>query len=37
VRKKQLVIIGNGMATCRLLDELIQRDALARYDVAVFG
>jgi nitrite reductase (NADH) large subunit len=36
-RKKRLAIIGNGMATCRLLDELLQRDALARYEVVVFG
>jgi nitrite reductase (NADH) large subunit len=37
VRKKRLAIIGNGMATCRLLDELLQRDALSRYDIAIFG
>ncbi len=37
VRKKRLAIVGNGMATCRLLDELLQRDALHRYEVAVFG
>jgi nitrite reductase (NADH) large subunit len=37
VRKKRLAIVGNGMATCRLLDELLQRDALARYEVTVFG
>src|SRR5580698_698730 len=37
VRKKRLAIVGNGMATCRLLDELLQRDALARYEVVVFG
>lgn len=36
-RKKRLVIIGNGMATCRLLDELLERDALHRYEIAVFG
>lgn len=36
-RKKRLAIVGNGMATCRLLDELLQRDALARYDVMIFG
>jgi nitrite reductase (NADH) large subunit len=35
--KKRLAIVGNGMATCRLLDELLQRDALHRYDVAIFG
>ena len=29
MNKKQLVIIGNGMATNRLLDELLSRDARA--------
>ena len=33
--KKRLAIIGNGMATSRLLDELLRRDAA--YDIAVFG
>ncbi len=37
VRTKRLAVIGNGMATCRLLDELIRRAALDRYDVTVFG
>ena len=37
MRKKQLAIIGNGMATCRLLDELLQRDGLTRYEVVIFG
>jgi nitrite reductase (NADH) large subunit len=37
VRKKRLAIVGNGMATCRLLDELLQRNALDRYEVMVFG
>jgi nitrite reductase (NADH) large subunit len=36
-RKKALVIIGNGMATCRLLDELVRRGALDRYQISVFG
>jgi nitrite reductase (NADH) large subunit len=36
-RRKRLAIVGNGMATCRLLDELLQRDALRRYEVAIFG
>ncbi|HVU49984.1 MAG TPA: FAD-dependent oxidoreductase [Polyangia bacterium] len=35
--KRRLVIVGNGMATCRLLDELVARGATARYDVTVFG
>lgn len=37
MRKKKLAIIGNGMATCRLLDELLQRGALNRYEITVFG
>jgi nitrite reductase (NADH) large subunit len=37
VSKQRLAIIGNGMATGRLLDELIRRDALDRYDITVFG
>lgn len=37
IRKKNLVIIGNGMATCRLLDELVSRKALERYEITVFG
>jgi nitrite reductase (NADH) large subunit len=37
VRKKHLAIIGNGMATCRLLDELKSRDALGLFEVTVFG
>ncbi|HTA90467.1 MAG TPA: FAD-dependent oxidoreductase [Polyangiaceae bacterium] len=36
-RKRQLVIIGNGMGTCRLLDELVRRDAQSRYEITVFG
>ncbi|MFZ5894562.1 MAG: FAD-dependent oxidoreductase [Myxococcota bacterium] len=36
-RKKKLAIIGNGMGTCRLLDELVQRDALGQYEITVFG
>jgi nitrite reductase (NADH) large subunit len=35
--KKKLAIIGNGMGTCRLLDELVRRDALTRYEITVFG
>jgi len=37
VTRKNLAIIGNGMATGRLLDELARRDGLARFEVAVFG
>jgi nitrite reductase (NADH) large subunit len=36
-RKKKLAIIGNGMGTCRLLDELVRRDATNRYEITVFG
>jgi nitrite reductase (NADH) large subunit len=35
--KKRLVVIGNGMATSRLLDELLSRDACAVYDITVIG
>ncbi|MEY4546180.1 MAG: Nitrite reductase [Pseudomonadota bacterium] len=35
--KKKLAIIGNGMGTCRLLDEFAQRGGLERYEVTVFG
>jgi nitrite reductase (NADH) large subunit len=36
-RKKKLAIVGNGMATSRLLDELVQRDGTRQYEVTVFG
>jgi nitrite reductase (NADH) large subunit len=36
-RMKELLVIGNGMATCRLLDELTARSALERYHVRVVG
>jgi nitrite reductase (NADH) large subunit len=35
--KKELVIIGNGMATSRLLDELLARGAEHRYAITVYG
>jgi nitrite reductase (NADH) large subunit len=35
--KKKLVIIGNGMGTCRLLDELVARGAPFSYEISVFG
>ena len=35
--KKRLAIIGNGMATCRLLDELLARGATGRWDITVYG
>ncbi|WP_438042123.1 FAD-dependent oxidoreductase [Sorangium sp. So ce128] len=37
MRRKDLVIVGNGMAACRLLDELMSRGARDRYDITVFG
>src|SRR6187431_791799 len=36
-RRKEIVIVGNGMATCRLLDELVARNAQERYDISVIG
>lgn len=36
MKKKSLVIVGNGMATGRLLDELLKRD-IHRYQVTVIG
>jgi nitrite reductase (NADH) large subunit len=36
-RRKEIVIVGNGMATCRLLDELIARGAQERYGITVVG
>ena len=36
-RRKDMVIVGNGMATCRLLDELCARNAQDRYDISVVG
>ncbi|MBX2858239.1 MAG: FAD-dependent oxidoreductase [Cellvibrionaceae bacterium] len=35
--REQLLIIGNGMATGRLLDELIKRDAQRQYSITVIG
>ncbi|HXS16137.1 MAG TPA: FAD-dependent oxidoreductase, partial [Polyangiaceae bacterium] len=37
LRKRSLVIVGNGMATCRLLDEFVARDAQKLYDITVIG
>src|SRR5690349_18055240 len=34
--KERLVVIGNGMAGCRALEEVIKRDP-DRYDVAILG
>ncbi len=35
--KTRLAVIGNGLATGRLLDELMRRGALSRFEVQVFG
>jgi nitrite reductase (NADH) large subunit len=35
--RRELVIVGNGMAASRLLDDLLQRGATARYRIKVFG
>jgi nitrite reductase (NADH) large subunit len=37
IRKKKLAIIGNGVGTCRLLDELVVREGMGRYEITVFG
>jgi nitrite reductase (NADH) large subunit len=37
VNKKRLAIIGNGMATGRLLDELERRGGLSTYEISVYG
>ncbi|WP_020474407.1 FAD-dependent oxidoreductase [Zavarzinella formosa] len=37
MKREQLAIIGNGMATSRLLDELLRRHALNHFDITVFG
>ena len=36
-RKRSLVTVGNGMATCRFLDEFVARDAQEMYDITVVG
>ncbi len=35
--KRDLVVIGNGMAASRLLDDLLQRGATHQYAIKVFG
>jgi nitrite reductase (NADH) large subunit len=35
--KKKLAIIGNGMGTSKLLDELLERGAAFQYEITVFG
>jgi nitrite reductase (NADH) large subunit len=35
--RKGLAVIGNGVGTCRLLDELVLRGGTTRYEITVFG
>lgn len=35
--KRRLAVIGNGMGTCRLLEELVNRAAHMSYDITVYG
>ena len=35
--KRRLAIVGNGMGTCRLLDELALRGATEDFEITVFG
>jgi nitrite reductase (NADH) large subunit len=35
--KKKLAIVGNGMGTSKLLDDLIERGAAFQYEITVFG
>jgi nitrite reductase (NADH) large subunit len=35
--KRKLAIVGNGMGTCRLLDELALRGATEKFEITVFG
>src|SRR5262249_33475379 len=35
--KKRLVVVGNGMAAGRLLDDLLRRNAHTLFDIAVYG
>lgn len=35
--KQQLVVIGNGMAGARLVEEVLAREGRARFDITVFG
>lgn len=37
MKREKIAIIGNGMATGKLLDEIIRRDGLSRFDLSVFG
>jgi nitrite reductase (NADH) large subunit len=35
--KKKLIVIGNGMAGARTVEEILARDGAARFDITVFG
>jgi nitrite reductase (NADH) large subunit len=35
--KRRLAIVGNGMGTCRLLDELALRGAMSHFEITVYG
>jgi NAD(P)H-dependent nitrite reductase large subunit len=35
--KRRLVVVGNGMAGARLVEDLLARDGGARYQIAMFG
>src|SRR3569833_4690484 len=35
-KRERLVVIGNGMAGCRAVEEILERDPL-RYEVTIFG
>ncbi|MGA2793689.1 MAG: hypothetical protein ABSE69_09150, partial [Roseiarcus sp.] len=35
--RRRLVVVGNGMAGMRTLDELIKLGAASRYQITVFG
>lgn len=37
MRKKRLIIVGNGMGTCRFLDELERREGLSQFEISVYG
>ena len=37
VARRKLVVVGNGMAGARALEEILRRGGGARYDVTVFG
>src|SRR3569833_1219935 len=35
-KRERLVVIGNGMAGCRAVEEILERDPL-RYEITIFG